>query len=424
LSVVDFRSIQSYFYQTVDMNPTQIAPTYLLPPVKKIPLETLETLNVLISYLRALYNPEVRGSRQRQKPFLLDERIASAVAHKPTYPLTADLNRLRADLFERTHSIRWLTALIFALNAADDDETTRDSQEKDKTIQNAAALLALLAGPSASGTIARNFEFTYYALRSSDFEPFKSIPVSITITDLPLNNNDFGSVGVQTWGSACVMSEMLVQDPGAFGISSDQFHNRKQSVFRILELGAGTGLVTLTTAKLLQKITLDITCRIQIVATDYHPSALENLRANVRANIHADENTTVTVTIHSLDWSQVGPGDTRSYPFTNPFDLVFGADVIYEPEHAKWIHSCLTYLLRKPSQLSRSDYHNSSALFHLVSPLRATHSSESNYIETIFSRGEDDVDEPLLHILTKEIFACDTEMGEEVEYAYYKIGWA
>jgi len=405
------------------MNLTQIAPTHLLPPVKKIPLETLETLNILISYLRSLYNPEVRGSRQRQKPFFLNERIASAVAHKPTYPLTADLNRLRADLFERTHSIRWLTALVFALNAADDDETTRDSQEKEKIIQNAAALLASLAGPSASGTIVRNFEFTYCVPRSSDSELSKSIPISITITDLPLNNNDFGSVGVQTWGSACVLSEMLVQDPGAFGISSDQLYDWKQSVFRVLELGAGTGLVTLTTAKLLQKIALDITCRIQIVATDYHSSALENLRANTRVNIHTDENPTVTVTIHSLDWSRFGPEDTKSHPFIHPFDLVFGADVIYEPEHAKWIRSCLTYLLRKPSDLSRSDYHKSSALFHLVSPLRPTHSSESNYIETIFSRGEEDVDEPLLHILTREIFTCDTEMGEEVEYAYYKIGW-
>lgn len=404
------------------MNPTQIAPTCLLPPVKKIPLEPLETLNVLIGYLRSLYNPEVRGSRQRQKSFFLNERITSAV-DKATHPLTTDLNRLRADLFERTHSIRWLTALIFALSAEDDDATNRNSQEKETIIQNAAALLASLAGPSASGTIVRNFEFTYYVPRGSNSKPSKPIFISITITDLPLNDNDLGSVGVQTWGSACVLSEMLVQEPGAFGLSSDQLHNRKQSVLRVLELGAGTGLVTLTTAKLLQKIALDTTCRIQIVATDYYPFVLENLSANVRTNIHTDENSTVTVLTHSLDWSRFGPGDTKFHPFDYPFDLVFGADVIYEPEHAKWIHSCLTYLLRKPSDLSRSDYHKSSALFHLVSPLRATHSSESNYIENVFSRSEDDADEPLLHILTRENFTCHTEMGEEVEYAYYKIGW-
>ena len=126
------------------MNLGQITPTHLLPPVKKIPLKTL------ISYLRSLYNPEVRGSRQRQKSFLLNERIASAVAQKPTHPLTANLNHLCADLFERTHSIRWLTALIFALDAADDNETI-DSQEKEKIIQNAAALLASLAGPRPRG---------------------------------------------------------------------------------------------------------------------------------------------------------------------------------------------------------------------------------------------------------------------------------
>ena len=91
-----------------------------------------------------------RGSRQRQKSFLLNERIASAVAQKPTHPLTANLNHLCADLFERTHSIRWLTALIFALDAADDNETI-DSQEKEKIIQNAAALLASLAGPRPRG---------------------------------------------------------------------------------------------------------------------------------------------------------------------------------------------------------------------------------------------------------------------------------
>ena len=86
-------------------------------------------------------------------------------------------------------------------------------------------------------------------------------------------------------------------------------------MFRVLELGAGTSLATLTTAKLLQKIALGVTCQIQIVATDYYPPVLENLGANIRANIRIGTNSSGNVLTQSLDWSRFGPGDTKFHPF-------------------------------------------------------------------------------------------------------------
>ena len=107
------------------MNPILILPASLLPSAKEIPLETLESLGVLIRCLRFLYNPEVRGSRQRQNFSYSNERITSAVAHIPTRP-----DRLRTDSLERAHFIKRLTVFVSALYAADDDETTRVAREK------------------------------------------------------------------------------------------------------------------------------------------------------------------------------------------------------------------------------------------------------------------------------------------------------
>lgn len=49
--------------------------------------------------------------------------------------------------------------------------------------------------------------------------------------------------------------------------------------------------------------------------------------------------------------------------------------------------------------------------FKIGSHLTSTHLAESNYMETVCSRGED-VSKPSLHILTKDILTCGMETGE------------
>ena len=158
-----------------------------------------------------------------------------------------------------------------------------------------------------------------------------------------------------------------------------------------------------------------------IVATDYYPSVLENLRWNVARNLLSDD---VRVTSKFLDWSTFCHADIISDPvFEGGFDVVYGADIIYEALHATWIKSCLERLLRKPST-GRPD-----PTFHLVIPLRATHAVESSTIEVVFrdDREFNGKQEHALVVKYKEIIVCDAESGkdgEEVEYAYYKIGWS
>jgi hypothetical protein len=397
-----------------------LPPTTHLPAIKKIPQETLESLNAFIDYLRSIYNPEVRGSRRRPKSSQNDGSIKLASADTVSPRVTASLNRLRTDQFERTHAIRWLTNVVSVLNAWNDDECSQDTE---KTIHNAASLLAICAGTSAAGTVVRDFTFPYYPASNHDFSgTSEAMPITVRLTDLALDNTDYGSVGAQTWGGACVLSEMLVEDPEAFGISANRLNAQDQRPFRVLELGAGTGLVSLTLARLLDKVRLGGSHRVEIVATDYYPSVLANLRLNVGTNIPSDTNSPLSVLTHALDWSKFGPEDIKVTPFDQRFDLILGADIVYEVDHTAWIHSCLTFLLRKPSSSTDSETDVNSALFHLVIPLRATHSFESSTVESVFVSPRD-AGEPSLQILAKDTLICETETGEEVEYAYYKIGW-
>ncbi|KAG1811984.1 hypothetical protein EV424DRAFT_1349456 [Suillus variegatus] len=66
--------------------------------------------------------------------------------------------------------------------------------------------------------------------------------VEAQLTDIPLDNDDYGSVGVQTWGAASVLAEMILEDPERFGL------------LNVLELGAGTGLINLVVMKLLDAL--------------------------------------------------------------------------------------------------------------------------------------------------------------------------
>ncbi|KAF8883814.1 putative methyltransferase-domain-containing protein [Infundibulicybe gibba] len=337
-------------------------PTSRLPPIRGIESCTADVLSQSLHYLRLIYSPNYNAS----------------------------LDQLRSDAFERAYAIKWLTHLISL--ASDPAAVSAEDASLETLIHDGAALLAICAGTASAGTHFRDFVFS---------SP-RSGPIAVRLKDVPLDNHDFGSVGAQTWGGACVLSEMIVDEPANFGLSEGES-------LRILELGAGTGLVSLTTAKLMESMMLETT----IVATDYYPSVLRNLADNIHSNVPVTSApSSVTISAHALDWSTFA--ETRSeseLEFNKPFDLVLGADIIYEKQHAIWIKSCLTTLLRRPSLNSTT---RPEAIFHLVIPLRATHTSESGTIEAG------------LAILFKDILICDAESGRDgdvVEYAYYKIGW-
>lgn len=325
-----------------------------------------------------------------------------------------------SDDFERSYALRWLTCLIAQLyNADDHQETVISLDHREILIQEAASLLALCSGTAGAGSFVREFNFAsaYSPSPSRIAEAVSTIKVQLR--DVPLDNHDYGSVGAQTWGGACVLSAEIAENPSKFGLCCDQL--------RVLELGAGTGLVSLTVAKLLEQWGK----KAFILATDFFPSVLSNLESNIRLNFpHLRPSDPTQIEASFLDWSHHHSlsSQRQHSTFDQPFDLIVGADIIYEDKHAEWIKHCLEALLKKPS----AGGHAPTPKFHLVIPLRHTHENESHSVEVVFPRADDQVEgEKRLCILHKEIISCDGRRGnerpgnaeEEVEYAYYHIGW-
>ena len=342
------------------------------------------------------------------------------------------LNAMQSDAFERNYALKWLTALISSCEIMSAPENIGslliDSTSIEALVQSAASLLATCAGTAAAGIIARTFAFDNYASEAG------RVIVTVDIIDVPLDNHDYGSVGAQTWGGACIMAEMIVEDPVA--LCSPAFRLEKPATesigkFRCLELGAGTGLVSLTIGKLVEAHLLSKMPKVQleIVATDHYPTVLQNLERNIGINFPPSSNpSTIQVHPQFLDWSVFAVSSPESDPdiLQHPFDVVYGADIIYEAQHAEWIKACLRKVLRKPNPCAISN----DPLFHLIIPLRVTHASESSTIETVFKMQSPTLNPVSGHqdlvIHHKDIIVCDadTEGHDEVEYAYYKIGWS
>ncbi|KAI6125183.1 putative methyltransferase-domain-containing protein [Pisolithus thermaeus] len=407
-------------------------PTSFLPPIAKIASYTSTQLLDALTYLKLLYNPEVRGSH----------RIRSNPAHsRGSWPIDVERHRsdeddgvhlIRSDTFERSYTIRWLIALVARMEdlqgsidntQIESASTFHGSVHPEILIQQAASLLALCSGVSAAGTVERVFSF----------DSGKIGRIDVRVTDIPIENQDYRSVGAQTWGGACVLAEMIVEHPEQFGLDfriGEDYTCGKRPL-RVLELGAGTGLVGLTATKVLVASSAERDFRTTVVATDFYPSVLDNLRANIDRNFPGDlGDGTVTITSHFLDWSKLPTMSSVPELLSEPFDVVFGADIVYEADHAAWIKKCLERLLHHPCTSAAC---SSVAIFHLVIPLRPTHLLEAGSIETTF-RWTSDIprgDHPELAILSRETILCEAYRDRDakrdrdvVEYLYYRIGWS
>lgn len=115
--------------------------------------------------------------------------------------------------------------------------------------------------------------------------------------------------GMQLWAAAEALVSRLALEPA---LVKDK---------RVLEIGAGVGFVGLVAAHL---------GAAQVVQTDYHPDCLALCRSNAALN------GITNLTVRKGDW--------RDWPEELVgFDLVIGADILYE----RSLHSQLTALLPK-----------------------------------------------------------------------------
>ncbi|CAE7059459.1 unnamed protein product, partial [Rhizoctonia solani] len=243
-----------------------------------------------------------------------------------TASVDEDAESVQSDDFERSFAIRWLTGFIargeewtelytdeknldheapvptpdssigkFQTEFLDDTYVARTT-----ALDRAAALLGACAGTSASGTISRELKF---ATSPSCLDGPDS-PITISLQDESISTGDHTAVGLQTWGSACILAERIARDPIAFGLPSTASNSLSEPKgARILELGAGTGLLSLLAGKLVERAGKD-NSNYTIIATDYHSAVLDNLRANVQSNFSdSDAKSGPLVDVRPLDWS-------------------------------------------------------------------------------------------------------------------------
>jgi SAM-dependent methyltransferase len=294
-----------------------------------------------------------------------------------------------ADPFERAFVTRWLTSLISRIH-----EMGFDEQTTDRIVDDAAFILSCFADSSKDEALTRDFAF-----------PMTSgAVVNISLNDAPLSGVDHTDVGLQSWGASVVLSSMLCATPERFFLTPQALPDGP----KVLELGAGTGLVSLTLAKLLPELAIT---GADLTATDYHPAVLENCKANIVTNFGSSDGGRATLNATLLDWSEPPPH------LHSTVDLLMASDVVYAPEHAAWLRDCAAHLL-KPD-----------GVFWLMVTVRQSGKFEGipNTAEAAFDPEvcpRSDIGKTFKILETQQVEKRrGIGRGDESGYVLYKIGW-
>ncbi|CBX97965.1 hypothetical protein IAQ61_000850 [Plenodomus lingam] len=389
---------------SVSLSGSCLPPSSSLPPIRQIITSTEQEIVLALQRLQTLYCPLripatlTKRTTKRQNipaaatPIAVDSGYASQdedededVAHEE---VTA---ALRADPFERTFATRWLTALI-----SRSEEILMDDDVRNSVVDDAAFILSSFADSTKNEEEALTRDF--------DFPTSYGQSVTITLNDAPLSGTDHTDVGLQSWGASIVLSSMMCKDPEHFGLKPDAFPENPT----VIELGAGTGLVSLSLAKLFSKVGIDAP---SITATDYHAAVLENCQVNITTNFPS---TCILQPVRTslLDWSK-SPTELAMTA-----DLLIASDVVYAPEHAAWLRDCAAHLL-KPN-----------GTFWLMTTVRKTGKFEGipDTVDAAFEAAFCPLDATgrRFQILQKKWVDKRRGIGrgDESGYNLYRIGWA
>ncbi|PPQ84889.1 hypothetical protein CVT26_008738, partial [Gymnopilus dilepis] len=309
------------------------------------------------------------------------------------------------------------TALLSAFSRASVDDEEDGEGEEDASLTRTFSFPLCLGTENSSRSCTSTDAGTGSRLDNANPNPSPKT-IEVQLNDAPLSSTDHTSVGLQSWGSSIVLAERMCASPGVFlpkiTCTSSKANRKAKDVnnedkdkkekeeeegeedtpLRILELGAGTGMLSIVAAKILgldgtrphggqADVQGKVPEEVEVVATDYHPDVLANLRKNVETNFPSSPSSSPSssapllekeqpIQVHALDWSSPpipssspsssstasssssscapGPGPKPKKPFDKPFDLILAADVIYHPQHAEWIRGCVEGMLRKPQR--------------------------------------------------------------------------
>lgn len=246
------------------------------------------------------------------------------------------------DEFEREWAENWLSSVVrrgegwMADVEAEMNELGQEGSEemqaleeehaaREKVLEDASAVIAMLAGCSAVGGITRELSFQLrLPLSGSNSDAMEDeLDRELVVRTHDAALSDHLSVGVQTWASSVLLGRIFAQEPEKYLGAPPPSTGRKRP--RVLDLGAGTGVMSI-----LPRAILDELIEQQeggerdedwdqglVIATDYHPDVLANLKTCVDLNFppttasaEDDENSGDVYPTHhsgirilSLDWS-------------------------------------------------------------------------------------------------------------------------
>ncbi|KAL1876827.1 hypothetical protein VTK73DRAFT_9204 [Phialemonium thermophilum] len=352
------------------------------------------------------------------------------------------------DAFERSVAERWLTS--FLARAHELPCFAADDSARQRAVDQACCVLESLYASAADRDhrrreeeeavgFPREFSFHLRLPKGGSGQEPEMVPLEIRLNDglAGANSEDPDDVGLQSWGAAIVLSELLCATPDRFGFTARSASLSPRSPARIVELGAGTGLVSLVLAAALPHLGLGSST---VVATDYHPAVLANLQSNIANNNQEsrprpsvsdsegrndnsrDSNnchaTPLRVETAPLDWSH--PESSLGHPpLHTPADILVATDVVYAAEHAEWLRGCAGKLLAPDG------------VFWLLVTVRPNgrFSGISETVEAVFAPNRDGDGnagrERRLVILGTEWIDKKRGIGrgDESGYKMYRIGW-
>lgn len=173
---------------------------------------------------------------------------------------------------------------------------------------------------ASSVPFVRKHRVVYSVSALSVFTPTSTSTPSITFIENRATISAGGTTGIRTWEAALHLGEYLCRE-------QPMLVRRK----RVLELGAGTGYVSVLCAKHLGAA--------ECVATDGSLDVVNNLPANLELNGLSDKQ----VASRELSWGPTLPDWLD--PESASFDVILGADITFDarimPDLLATIHWCL-----------------------------------------------------------------------------------
>lgn len=243
---------------------------------------------------------------KRSRRSLVRPRSASTASHASHISSSSSIDTaVVMDEFEREWAENWLSSVVRRgegwmadVEAEMDEVDSQDLTElgrleaehaaREKVLEDASAVIAMLAGCSAVGGITRELSFQ---LRLPGASAIGEDDRELVVRTHDAALSDHLSVGVQTWASSVLLGRIFAQEPERYLGAPPPSTGRRRP--RILDLGAGTGVMSILPRAILDEVIAHADGEDDdeeeaeqglVIATDYHPDVLANLKTCVDLN--------------------------------------------------------------------------------------------------------------------------------------------